>query len=292
MEVSQNKTISVFDYNDFRIFLRDWFDWQKAKNGMTFAKFAEVSGFQSKSHIHLIMSNKRALTGEGIDKTLKGLGLSDIEAQGFILLVKYGQTRNIQDRLLFWDAFVALKPQKKSYKTVTDLDTYLQNFFIPVMLQILRQKNLHLGVNELSQLLGVSKEVVDSGLNVLGKLGLIKFLPNEDIEVLPELLTTNEGGSNQSLLDFHKSGLQKSIEALSLKSEEREFQSLLLALPKQGLQHLKTKLRQFADEIDQMYGGPQPDAEKIYYCSLNIVPVSNSLPSVNNPTHEALNKAG
>jgi hypothetical protein len=59
-----------------------------------------------------------------------------------------------------------------------------------------------------------------------------------------------------------------------LPSKERAYQSLIIPLGEEGLQHLKARLRQVADEIDQQYGGTQISSNKIYLCNLNLIPIS------------------
>jgi uncharacterized protein (TIGR02147 family) len=58
---------SVYDYLDFRLYLRDYYAEQKAKNPhFSYELFTRLAGFKAKSLIHNILSGKRNVSKDGI----------------------------------------------------------------------------------------------------------------------------------------------------------------------------------------------------------------------------------
>lgn len=78
----------IFDYHDYRIFLKDFFDYSKEKNGkFSFRFFAQRAGFNSGSILKLVIDGKKNLTNESINKISNGFKLKKREYEFFEKLV-------------------------------------------------------------------------------------------------------------------------------------------------------------------------------------------------------------
>ena len=83
------KIPSVFDYVDYRPFLRDVYRARKALDpSFSYGSFARHAGIPSRSHFKQVMDGEKPLTGRFLDRYAKGLRLGPEEAGHLRLLME------------------------------------------------------------------------------------------------------------------------------------------------------------------------------------------------------------
>jgi uncharacterized protein (TIGR02147 family) len=86
--------ISIFDYSDYRLFLRDWLQTQKADgHPITYQALGEAAGFASKGFLTQILQGKTKLPERMIGAFAKALDLRKKERDYFDLLVRFNQAK-------------------------------------------------------------------------------------------------------------------------------------------------------------------------------------------------------
>ena len=246
--------MSVFDYNDYRAYLRDWFQLQKSKSSFSYSTFANLAGFSSRSYLRLIITNKRNISDEAQSKFVFALGLNEQEAKGFRYLVKANQAPNIDERLKNWRLFLEFRPSNKNTQLLRNCYDYLSNFLTPLLKVLVSQKEAsQWSIPQLADYFQVEQETISDSLKILLELGMVRETEEGAREVTENLVATMNDVPNVAIQSFHRNSLTKAIAALELPPEEREFQSLILGLSVNGLEHLRKRLREVASEIDQLY---------------------------------------
>lgn len=82
----------VFEYVDFRLFIRDRYRYLKVcDKSVTYGRLGKVIGFSSPGFFTQIIQGKCRLPSPMIQKIALALGLNKKESQYFALLVEYGQ---------------------------------------------------------------------------------------------------------------------------------------------------------------------------------------------------------
>jgi uncharacterized protein (TIGR02147 family) len=89
----------IEQYDDYRIFLSDWFDDHK-KRFRFFSNrfFCQKAGIKSPSLFSEVVKGTRNLTDQTIEKFIKGLGLTDSDAAFFKILVHLNQAQDPKER--------------------------------------------------------------------------------------------------------------------------------------------------------------------------------------------------
>src|SRR6185436_18708226 len=68
---------NIFAYLNYRDFLRDFYQEQKAKNPVfSYQYFANRAGFKSKSFLKLVIDGRKNLTGSSLEKMAQAMKLS------------------------------------------------------------------------------------------------------------------------------------------------------------------------------------------------------------------------
>ena len=82
----------IFDYLDYRAFLRDMFKYRKQQaKHFSYRFFARKSGFKSPNFLKLVTDGDRNLSYESITKVAKGFSLKKQEQEYFEYLVLMNQ---------------------------------------------------------------------------------------------------------------------------------------------------------------------------------------------------------
>src|SRR5688572_23947614 len=99
MSVSEVKTeLDVFDYLDYRAFLRDYYTERKARRGFSFRNFSKRAGLGSPNYLKLVMDGDRNLTNEMAARFAHALGLNSDSANYFVELVRFTQAKTSSER--------------------------------------------------------------------------------------------------------------------------------------------------------------------------------------------------
>lgn len=89
---------SVIEYQDYRQYILDYYTERKRCSAFTWREFAKLAGFASGSYLKLVSDGKTRLVEEGAKKTAIAMGLLDFEYEYFILLVRYENAKNDQQK--------------------------------------------------------------------------------------------------------------------------------------------------------------------------------------------------
>ena len=109
--------VSVYDYMDYRRFLKESFLEQKQKRAsFSFRSFNRRAGIKSSGFLKLVIDGKRNLAEDGIRMLAKGFDLSEDEQRYFEVLVRFNQAKNNEEKDRYFQElsqnkkFLAAKP--------------------------------------------------------------------------------------------------------------------------------------------------------------------------------------
>jgi uncharacterized protein (TIGR02147 family) len=106
----------IFIYDDYRLFLKDYFEEQKRlKSCFSHRYFVEKAGLSSPSFVLDILNGRYNLTMKTLPRILKGLGLNGKKARYFENLVWFNQTRKEAEKEAYRRKLSALRKTSRFY---------------------------------------------------------------------------------------------------------------------------------------------------------------------------------
>ncbi|HEY5958371.1 MAG TPA: TIGR02147 family protein, partial [Polyangiaceae bacterium] len=97
--MATNQRVSVFDYLDYRAYLRDNYAERKANEyGFSHRAFSKRAGLRSTNYLKLVMDGERNLTPEMAHQFAAGCGLVKAAAEYFCELVAMNQADSAAER--------------------------------------------------------------------------------------------------------------------------------------------------------------------------------------------------
>ena len=86
--------MTIFDFQNFRIFLKYFYEQEKKRQNFSLAQFSKRAGLKSPNYLKLIIDGNRNLTNENIFLFANALKLSQSELEYFEALVNFCQAKN------------------------------------------------------------------------------------------------------------------------------------------------------------------------------------------------------
>ena len=83
----------ITEYQDYRRYMREFYEERKRNSYFTWREFASLSGFVSPTYLKLVCDGKTRLSKPGVAKVARAMGLEGFDYTFFALLVKFGNAK-------------------------------------------------------------------------------------------------------------------------------------------------------------------------------------------------------
>lgn len=124
----------LFDYDDFRKFLQDYFEEQKKMRAIFSHRFfAAKAGFSSSSYCLNVIRGRFNLTPKSIDKIAKAMEFEPLQKAYFEALVLYNQAHQVDERESAWEQIVQIRKQIEFTHLSNREQEYFSKWYYPVV---------------------------------------------------------------------------------------------------------------------------------------------------------------
>lgn len=264
---------NVFNYMNYRHFLRDMYLYKKSKNASYSENaFVYAAGFgkNSRGYLGLIFKNKRNLTSKSILGFSTAMDLSAEESIYFENMVLFNQAETEKEKISFFERMKVGARGKKA-KLVMVLEhqyRYLNEWHLIVLRELIVLKDFKEEPEWIISRLGrkITKEKVLEGLDDLLRLGLIarddqgKLVQSEPVVLFEDTALNFKSSSN-----LHKQFAIKAADAMErLPYEKRAAQLITLSIPKARFEELRNEMKLFTKKILEEYAvTPEKSSEMV-----------------------------
>ncbi|HKY62482.1 MAG TPA: TIGR02147 family protein [bacterium] len=280
--------VSIFDFTDYRRFLKKKFEEAKARNALfSYRAFNRLAGIQSSGFLKLVMDGKRNLAEEGIEKIARGFKLNESEKKYFHSLVRFNQARNNEDKnrhyleLSQHRRFASAKPLRWAQYRL------FAHWYYVAILELVRlpgnggkdlrsiQKNLNPPI-DLKQ--------VKQAVQELKALGLLDEEKDGSLVRREAMLSTPDEVQSVSIALFHQQMSQLAARAVMKEAAaDREFSALTIATSKKTFQKAKQEIQRFRKRLHSLLEEDRENpAEFVAHLNFQMFKVSKS----NGGSHE------
>lgn len=277
MRARKNSSIKLFDYLDYRAYLRDLYaELKKGRTPITFRSFSKKAGFVSPNVLKLVMEGKRNLTEESIPKFGVALELNKQEQEFFGNLVRYNQAKTHQERdhsyqkLLQSRQFNQLKPlEKNQYE-------YCSEWYHSAVREMVACRDFD-GTPEwlASKILPpITPQQAQKSMELLDRLGLIQKTAEGQYRQSAPLVSTGAEVTSVALFNYHMNLLDLAKVALEkIQADKRDISAMTLGVEKGKIQELKKKIQEFRSDVMKLVS-TDTHPEAVVQLSIQMFPMS------------------
>jgi len=254
--VSGAAAVHIFEYQDYRQFLRDFYAAQKAKSrAFSHRAFSKRAGLSSSNYLSLIMKGERDLSSEMAPRFAKACGLAKREADFFCDLVAYGQAKTTEEKQRWHERLARFRKFREAHRLVGEQTAYHANWYMPAVRELATLAAFQEDPAWIAAALEppISERQASEALETLQRLGLLLRDAGGKLRQAQALVTTGPGPLGHQIFVYHHGMLDLAKRALDhLPREQRDISSLTLCVGESTLPILKERIREFRRELLQL----------------------------------------
>jgi uncharacterized protein (TIGR02147 family) len=239
------KSVSIYDYTDYRLYLRDYYEEQKAKNpAFSYRYFAKRAGFNSSGLYKDIVDGRTGITRSLILRFATAMKLSPKQQEYFETLVYFNEAKTVEEKKLYFERLMKYHNSKAFRVDAGQYEYYSKWYYIAVR-ELLAIGNFKDDYVAIAQALNptIRQEHARKAIEVLKKLGLIQKDKNGSYKVLDKILTTGPEIKSLSIANFQKSMMDMAKEAIDRHpAEHRNISTITFSVSKQTYSDIKAEL--------------------------------------------------
>lgn len=275
---------NVFEYSNYREFLKDYYNYSKVTNeNFSYRYFAQKAGFSSSNFLYLIIEGDRNLTKDFVPKFSNAIGFSKGEQQFFDTLISFNQAKTPEAKKYYLELLHNLKREKVGVLLSDAQYEYISTWYYPVI----REMALLTDFTEdpvwiKSQLANkVTSSQVQDAISILFRLGLFKKDESGRTVQSEAHISTENEVAHAAAYSFHQQMLSIAKEILeTLAAEKREISGVTMALSKKQFDEIKSRVHDFEDSIIRYLADNPETPEAVYQINVQLFPVTG-VPSAN-----------
>ena len=275
--VASENSVNVFEYLDYRAFLRDFYQHRKATEyGFSHRSFSRRAGLRSTNYLKFVMEGERNLTPEMANQFAKACRLSDREADYFCELVAFNQARDARERDRCHQRLRRFREYRKIHKLDAAQAAYHSTWYLPAIRELAAREDFRDDPKWIAGVLHpkIMTAEAQKALATLLQLGLLAADQDGRLRQATPLVTTGAGPLGHHVVNYHRTMLARAAEALdTVPREEREISSITLCVSQEVLLDLKERIREFRRELLQvaeLEGKP----ERVVQINFQLFPLS------------------
>jgi len=269
---------SIYDYSDYRRYLKEYYESHKAVNpSFSYRYLAQKAGINSAPFFKFIFEGKRNLTKATILKTCIALKLSDREAEYFENLVFFNQAKTISEKNHFFARLVEKQRHRNVAKIRENQFDYFSEWYHCIVRELACIIDFKDDYTQLAKCVfpAITPKETEKSVKLLLSLGFLKKVDGRYYQTEPVVSTGYSLVSHQ-VINFQILMLHKAIEAFDrCRQDERLTSATTLAVSRKTYEKMVEKLRIIRSELLEMARG-DADPERVYELTVNLFPLSVS----------------
>lgn len=247
----------VFEYADYRAFLRDWTHYKKMSSpAFSGAVFARRARLQSHTLLGLVIRGQRNLTAQSIRAFVRALDLTAREALFFEKLVLFNQSKDSEDKAYYFEQLhsVSQGAGKRKLEAIRDYANYLKYWYIPAVRELVLLPGFKPDAQWISERLKskITRSEAQAAWKVLLELGFVRpgAEPGQFVQTHPRI-DIAPGDIDFVVRNYHRGQLKRGQDAIDGEPyAERHYSSLTLSLSGADYQKLQERIEDFRKTIN------------------------------------------
>jgi uncharacterized protein (TIGR02147 family) len=268
------KATQIFEYTDYRSYLRDFFEEKKATNpSFSFATFARRAGLASRATAKLVLDGKRNLGLETVPKFCKGLGLAGRESRYFTALVQFAHARGAAEKNDLYRSILAFPERRRTWSLGEAQHRFYSNWFYAAIQEMVLMKGFPAEPAArpewIHRRLGgrITVRQAERALTDLVALGMLRPEPSGGLAQANPHYESSDGKLDFVLQDFHRRMIEEALAAIDRPLEQRNLAGVTLAIRKADLPAALDAIREFRRKFNFDFSADR-DADEVWELNL------------------------
>ncbi len=207
----------IFEYQDYRRYMLDFYEYQKKKSAFTWREFSKIAGFASPSYLKLVCDGKSSLSRVGIPQVACAMGLSGHEYDYFINLVEYGNASDDKRKKAAFEEMVRIAKEQRVRIMDADAFAYYESSINSIVRELAPLMPGALP-NEMAKKIrhNFTAQQVRDSLTLLEKIGLLNQTTTNTYQQTEKAITGSTEALPLALRSMNRQMIDLAKESLDL----------------------------------------------------------------------------
>lgn len=274
--------IKVYDFTDYRSFLKEFYNEMKEKNkNFSYQMFSDKAEIKSRGFLYNVIQGKRKLDQAHVIGLVSAMKLDKYETEYFEHLVSYNNANAVKEKAHFFEKLMAVKSKGDSAWKPQIVRKEQYDFYSQIHHSIIRSLIGFRKVSDDFQVLAksilpkLSLGQIKKSVVLLEKLGFIrKKESDETYELTENHIATLPDVQSLAIKNYHKQSGELALSALTdLPAEERNISSVMVGISQKSYAHICTEIEAFRDRISKI-AEEDPDPDAVYQVNIQLFPLT------------------
>ena len=275
--MAARSAIDIFEYLDYRAYLRDFYIEQKARGrGFSYRSFSRRAKLRSPNYLKLVIDGERNLTERMAARFAVGCGLDGEEAEFFVDLVAFAQAKTATEKAACYRKLTGSRRYRSAHELEVAQADYHSKWYLPAIRELVAREDFADDPEWIASRLRPRIDPAEAaeGLALLLRIGLLVRGPDGIAQGEP-LVSTGPEAAGVHVVAYHRAMLEQASASLDhFTGVERDISALTLCVGPDGLRRLKDRIRRFRRELLEL-SALEDDPEQVVQVNLQLFPLSS-----------------
>ncbi len=271
---------SIYEYSNYRSFLKDIFKWLKKENPQFTQKRVMIDlGVSSSGFLSNVLSGMKNLNPAQVEKLTEILNITKAEARFFTALVGYDQARNTNDKQKFYTIIKDIQVQKFKHLEGVELDLFSRWYFVAIreLLSIIRFKDDYKNLSKSLKPTITMKEAREA-IYFLEAAGFVARDAQGYYESKDVLVSSNNEIKSSSVVAFQLQMIDVGKQALiSTSTIGRDVSAISFCASKELFDRIKKETQEFRKHLLELTEQESLESAAVYQLNMQLFPISNEM---------------
>ena len=266
---------SIFEYLEYRDFLRDFYEEKKAEHSFfSYRLFGSKIGLDA-SYLAKVIIKNRHIADPTIAKITAFCGLTGSEAEYFETLVHFVKSKSHKESKLLFEKLISFK-EVKSRRLLDHQYAYYQKWYHSAVRSVLELFEFKDDYKDLANRLSppISVKEARESIKLLEKLQLIKKDERDVFRITDSAITTGPEWHSVAIQNFQEETIKLSGESLSRHQKEvRDISSVTMTISAKDFEEIRERIKEFRGSIIK-YVNEQSSPDRVVQLNIQLFPLS------------------
>lgn len=273
-----NSLPNIYDYLDYRQFLKDLTAALKKAKKFNLRSFAKRANIQAPGYLKMVTDGRRNLSEDTAKKFCRALEIEAKEKTYFLTLVVYNQSNHPDEKKQAFDTLIALKPRSEHFLIEKKQNRYFSRHHYVciremVTLKDFREDNKWIAKRCFPR---ISPSQAKEAIEALLELGLLKRDESGKLTQIESFIRTEDRNTQEAeTYQFHEAVIDNARFALGeIPQSERNYYAMTLPISKDLFHEIVDEFYAFRDKVIAKVNEQNNNFDEVYQINFQLFPAT------------------
>lgn len=268
----------ITEYQDYRKYMLDYFDWRKRSSAFSWREFSKIAGFSSPSYLKLVCDGKSSLSRVVVPLVATAMGLNEFEQEYFRLMVEFTNAKDDDKKKEFFRKMEKVAKEQRARVVNADAFDYYESAVNSIVRELapLMPGALPGEIAKKIKHTFTAQQVRDS-LKLLVKLDLLKSLGENVYEQTDKVITGSSDSLALALRSMNRQMIDLASEAIEkIAPGERNISGVTIGVDETAVKRISEEVNRFRKQVIAI-AGESKTINQVYRLNLQLFPLSEKV---------------